>query len=63
MSWQKIASKLSVPGLALLLAGAALCLTAPKWCKKEKQALPCKAAGLALALLGAAILLDIIPGM
>ena len=31
--------------------------------QKEKQALPCKAAGLALALLGAVILLDIIPGM
>lgn len=63
MNWQRIVSKLSVPGLALLLAGAVLCLAAPKWCKKEKQALPCKAAGLALALLGAVILLDIIPGM
>ena len=63
MNWQRIVSKLSVPGLALLLAGVVLCLAAPKWCKKEKQVLPCKAAGLVLALLGAVILLDIIPGM
>ena len=63
MNWPKIASKLSLPGVALLLAGAALCLAAPKACRRQRLVLPLKAAGLALALAGAVILLDIIPGM
>ena len=63
MNWQKILSKMSPLGLLLLLAGAALCFAAPKACRRQGLVLPLKAAGLALALAGAVILLDVIPGM
>ncbi|MDD3410632.1 MAG: hypothetical protein PHY12_07455 [Eubacteriales bacterium] len=67
--WEKVASRLSVPGLALIVVGALLCAQAQRLCTlafKEKGArlvLPAKIAGVALALLGALIMLDFIPGL
>ena len=65
--WQGVLSRLSVPGIALMVIGAWLSLDADKlcallWKEKGKQAaVPMKIAGLVLAALGALILLDIIP--
>ena len=67
--WEKVASRLSVPGLALIAVGALLCVQAQRlcaWAFREKEArfvLTAKIAGVALALLGALILLDFIPGL
>ena len=69
MNWEKIFSRLSVPGLTLLLFGAVACTQATKLCrlalgeKGERAVLPLKIAGLLIALLGALILLDVIPGL
>ncbi len=67
MYWQNVLSRLSIPGLCLLALGAALGYGA-KWVGGklfkqggERAVVPLKVAGLALALVGALILLDIIP--
>ncbi len=67
--WEKVAQRLSVPGLVLLTAGVALCFGAGKLCrlvgkeKGEKWVLPVKITGLALVIFAALILLDFIPGL
>lgn len=69
LNWEKIWSRLSVPGITLLLVGVLTCTQAAKLCrlvwkdKGERAILPVKFAGLAAALLGALILLDLIPGL
>ena len=69
MDWQKVLSRLSVPGLTLLLVGILLCLNSAKLCalalgdRAERAVTPLKLFGLVLAILGAAILLDLIPGL
>ena len=67
--WQGVLSRLSIPGILLLIAGAALTLWAPKLTgllfKKggERAVTPLKVVGLALAVLGALILLDVFPNL
>ena len=69
MDWQKVLSRLSVPGVTLLLAGVVVCVQATRLCRLvlgdrgERAVLPVRLAGLALALLGALILLDVFPGL
>lgn len=63
MYWQTVRSRLSIPGLALLLLGAVLCTLVPKHIKGERAALAARLGGLALAVVGALILLDLIPGL
>lgn len=69
MDWQKVLSRLSVTGVTLLLAGAVLCVQAAKLCRLvlgdrgERAVLPVRLVGLALALAGALILLDVFPGL
>jgi hypothetical protein len=67
--WQGVLSRVSIPGVLLLVLGAAVCLAAP-WlsrmvCKRggERAATPLKVAGLVIAILGALILLDFIPNV
>lgn len=67
--WQGVASRLSIPGLVLLLLGAGVIGSAPKLCAwlfkqgGERAIMPVKVAGLVLAVLGALILLDLIPNL
>ena len=67
--WQGVASRLSIPGLVLLVLGAAAIFGAPKLCARlfrqggERAIMPVKVAGLVLAVLGALILLDLIPNL
>jgi hypothetical protein len=67
MYWQGVLSRLSIPGLCLLALGAALGYGAKWICGKvlkqggERAVVPVKVAGLLMALVGALILLDIIP--
>lgn len=69
VDWEKVLSRLSVPGIALLLVGAVLCVQATRLCRfvlrdrGERAVLPVRIAGLVLALLGALILLDVFPGL
>ena len=69
MNWDDIFSRLSVTGVTLLLCGVLLCLYATKLVRLvfrergERLLLPLRLLGLALALLGALILLDFIPGL
>ena len=63
MNWQKVMERLSIPGLALLVLGAVAATQAPKFCKSERLCMIARMAGLAAALLGSVILLDLIPGM
>lgn len=69
MDWEKVLSRLSVPGITLLLAGAVLCVQATRLCRfvlrerGERAVLPVRIVGLVLALLGAMILLDVFPGL
>ena len=63
MNWQKVLSRLSIPGLILLALGAVAATQAPKYCKSERLCMTVRIAGLVSALLGSAILLDIIPGL
>ena len=63
MNWQKVLSRLSIPGILLLVLGAVACTQAAKVCKSERLTLCVRIAGLALALAGALILLDLIPGL
>lgn len=64
----QILERLSVPGLTLLAVGAALGYLAQPLCARLPQrwrgraVLPARLIGLALALAGAVILLDFIPG-
>ena len=66
MDWEKVLSRLSVPGITLLLV---LCVQATRLCRfvlhdrGERAVLPVRIAGLVLALLGALILLDVFPGL
>ena len=67
--WDKVASRLSIPGLALVALGALLCYEAPKLCRLvfkergDRAVTPMKVAGVVIALLGALVLLDFIPGL
>ena len=63
MNWQKVLSKLSIPGIALLALGAVAATQAAKYCKSERLCMVARVAGLVSALLGAAIMLDLIPGL
>lgn len=69
MNWERVLARLSVPGLTLLVLGVLTCAQSAKLCrlalkeKGERAILPVKVAGLAMAILGAAILLDLIPGL
>lgn len=63
MYWQTVRSRLSIPGLALLLLGAVVCMLAPRYVRRERAALAARLGGLALAVLGTLILLDFIPGL
>jgi hypothetical protein len=65
--WQGVVSRLSVPGLVLLGIGVAVGYGAPKiaaWLwkgKGERAVLFVRVTGLALAILGTLMLVDIIP--
>lgn len=67
MDWQKVLSRLSIPGLILLVTGVVMGSQAVRLCGlagfRERAVLWLRLIGLALALLGAAILLDFIPGL
>ena len=63
MNWQKVLSKLSIPGIMLLVLGAVAAIQASRFCKNERLCMVVRIAGLILALLGAAILLDVFPGL
>ena len=69
VDWEKVLSRLSVPGITLLLVGAVICVQATRLCRfvlhdrGERAVLPVRIAGLVLALLGALILLDVFPGL
>ncbi len=69
MNWDQIFSRLSVTGVTLLLCGVLLSLYATKLARflfrerGEKLVLPIRLAGLGIAVLGALILLDFIPGL
>ena len=63
MNWQKVLDRLSIPGLILLALGAVAAIAAGKHCKNERLCIAVRIAGLAAALLGAVILLDLIPGL
>ena len=69
---EKVLSRLSVPGVALLVVGAALGFGAEKLAalvfrgdeeKARKAAVPLKLGGLLVALAGALILLDVFPNL
>ncbi len=69
---EKVLSRLSVPGVALLAVGAALGFGAERLCrqvfrddeaKARKWAVPLKIGGLVMALVGALILLDVFPNL
>lgn len=67
MYWQNVLSRLSTPGICLLVLGAVLGYGA-RWLSGkvfgqggERAVVPMKVMGLVLALAGALILLDIIP--
>lgn len=65
--WEGVLARLSIPGITLLALGALMCYEAPKLSAMlfarygDRATVPMKVAGLGLALLGALILLDIIP--
>ena len=63
MYWQKVLSRLSIPGVLLLVLGAVACTQAPRFCKSERLAVIMRIAGLAMAVAGTLILLDFIPGL
>jgi len=67
--WQGVLSRLSVPGVILVVVGAVLCFAAPGLSARlwkrggERAVTPMKVAGLAMAVLGALILLDVFPNL
>ena len=69
MNWDQIFSRLSVTGVTLMLAGLVLGLYATKLVRfvfrerGERLVLPVRLIGLALAVFGALVLLDFIPGL
>ena len=63
MNWQKVLERLSVPGMALLVLGAVAASQAKRMFHNERLVLIVRIAGMVLAMLGAVILLDWIPGM
>ena len=63
MNWQKILDRLSIPGLILLVLGAVAATQAEKYCKSERLCMIARIAGLGSAMIGAVILLDLIPGL
>ena len=63
MYWQKVLSRLSIPGILLLALGAVACTQAPKISKSERLTSAVRIAGIVLALAGTVILLDLIPGL
>lgn len=63
MNWQKVLFKLSIPGVLLLALGAVAATQARRLCKSERLCVAVRIAGLMIALLGAAILLDVFPGL
>ena len=63
MNWQKMLDRLSIPGLLLLVLGAVMGMKASKIAKTERLAFVLRMAGVVLALAGALILLDFIPGL
>jgi len=63
MNWQKVLSRLSIPGLVLFALGAVACTQVVRLCKTERLAVIVRIAGLLLAILGTAILLDFVPGL
>jgi len=63
MNWQKMMDKLSIPGLILLVLGAVAATQAGRLCQNERLCMAARIAGLISALLGAAILLDVFPGL
>lgn len=63
MNWQKVLDRLSIPGVILLVLGAVAATQAGKCCKSGHLCMIARIAGLVSALLGAVILLDLIPGL
>ena len=63
MNWQKVLSRLSVPGLVLLALGAVACTQAKRLCGNERLVFALRTAGMVLALAGTLILLDFVPGL
>ena len=69
MDWDLIFSRLSVTGVTLLLCGVILSLYATRLVRflfrdhGERLVLPVQLVGLAIAVFGALILLDLIPGL
>ena len=69
MNWDQIFSRLSVTGVTLLLGGVLLSLYTTKLArflfreKGQKWILPIRLLGLGIAVFGALILLDFIPGL
>ncbi len=63
MNLQKITDKLSIPGLILLVLGAVAATQAERIFKNGRLRMIARFAGLVSALLGAAILLDVFPGL
>ena len=60
---QKVLERMSIPGLLLLALGVVVCTQAAKRCKTERLSAAARLIGLVLALAGALILLDFIPGL
>ncbi len=69
MDWDQILERLSITGITLLVLGIWISMQASTVCRlvlkehSERFITPMKMAGLALAILGAIILLDFIPGL
>ena len=63
MNWQKVLERLSIPGLVLLALGAVICVAAHRAAQNKRLVSVMYAAGIVLALVGAVILLDFIPGL
>lgn len=69
MNWDQIFSRLSVTGVTLLLVGVVLCLYATRLVRfifrdrGERLVLPMRLLGLVIAVFGAIVLLDFIPGL
>ena len=63
MNWQKVLSRLSIPGVILLVLGAVTASQAERLFENGRLCMAVRAAGLMAALLGAAVLLDVFPGL